>query len=123
MYTQQRLQKHTDREIRVRHKPRAKGTSGPDAAKLSGLEDFKQAIDGAWAVVTSVSMCAVEAQLAGVPTFCCNNSEALPVSLTKLSKIEQPLRINREEWLYHLAYSQFTHKEIEDGYAYEIINA
>ena len=116
------LQKHTDREIRVRHKPRAKGTSGPDAAKLSGLEDFKQAMDGAWAVVTSVSMCAVEAQLAGVPTFCCKNSGALPVSLTKLSKIEQPLRIDREEWLYHLAYSQFTHKEIENGYAYEIIN-
>lgn len=120
-FTVNKLTKYTDREIQVRHKPRASGTSGPDAAKLSGLKDFKEAITGAWAVVTSVSMCAVEAQLAGIPTFCCEHSEALPVSLTKLSKIEQPLRTNREEWLYHLAYSQFTHKEIEDGFAYDVL--
>lgn len=112
------LKKHTDRHIRVRHKPRAKGTSGPNVALVPFAEDIKNA----WAVVTSVSMCAVEAIALGIPVFCDELSFAKPVAETELSKIEQPKYATRIRWFNHLAYCQFTQKEIKSGLAYRILN-
>ena len=111
------LKKHTDRPIRVRYKPRAQGTSGPSVALVPFNEDIKDA----WAVVTSVSMCAVEAISAGIPVFCDPISFTRPVGQTELSKIEQPVYGNREPWFNHLAYCQFTQKEIKSGMAYSIL--
>jgi len=73
--------------------------------------------------VTSVSLCAVEAQLLGIPTICHPSSFAADVSSTRLDEIENPKRIDAQQWFNNLAYSQFTHKEIESGLAHEILNA
>jgi len=115
------LQKYTDRPIRVRPKPRAGKTSGPVAAQIAGINSFKEDIQDAWAVVTSVSMCAVEAISEGVPVFCDVKSFASPVSETLLSNIEQPKRTNTRSWFNHLAYCQFTQQEIRSGLAYGIL--
>ena len=112
------LKKHTDRPIRVRQKPRRNGTSGPAAALVS----LKQDLENCHAIVTSVSMAAIEAAINGVPVFTNEFSPCAPIGLQELSKIEDPIRPSREDWAYSWAYAQFTPKEIESGLAYEILN-
>ena len=112
------LRKHTDRPIEVRTKPRANGTSGPAAATVS----FADQAQDTHCVVTCISLCAVEAQLLGIPTICHPSSFAAEVSSTQLEDIENPLRVNNQQWFYNLAYSQFTHSEIESGLAEECLN-
>jgi hypothetical protein len=113
-----KLQQHTDRKIVVREKPRAKGTSGPRAVELGGLKTFEEEAKGAWAVVTSVSMCAIDALCMGIPTFTTQYSPVATCSLTDLSKIETPYYPDFiEPIMWSLAYNQFTPDEIASGFA------
>ena len=111
------VRKYTDRPIEVRYKPRGKGTSGPAVALVPFAEQAKDT----HCVVTSISLCAMEAQLLGIPTICHPDSFAADISSTKLEDIENPLRTDRAQWFNNLAYSQFTQDEIASGYAREII--
>ena len=113
------LKQYTDRPIDVRYKPRRNGTSGPAAA----LMPFEQQAQDTHCVVTCISLCAVEAQLLGIATICDAQSFAADISSTKLSEIENPLQTDTQQWFNNLAYSQFTHSEIESGLAQEILNA
>lgn len=113
------LKRYTDRPIEVRLKPRANGTSGPSVAKIP----FAEQAQDTHCVVTSISLCAVEAQLLGIPTICQKDSFAKDISSIKLEEIENPKRVDNTQWFYNLAYSQFTHSEIESGLAQEILNA
>lgn len=115
------IQKHTDRPIKIRYKPRANGTSGPLAEKSAGVQSFQEDCKNAWCVVTSVSLVAVEAQLLGIPTFCDVESYATPVSHTQLSLIETPLQKDPSQWLNNIAYLQYTNQEIASGKAKELI--
>ena len=116
------LKKHTDRKIIVREKPRAKGTSGPRAVELGGLKTFEEEAQGAWAVVTSVSMCAIDAVCMGIPIFTSKHSAVHQLGLQDLSQIESPKRqISREPILYSLAYNQFTPEEFSNGFARKIL--
>ena len=114
-----KIKQYTDRPIEIRHKPRLNGTSGPSVATIP----FEIQAQNTHCVVTSVSLCAVEAQLLGIPTICHNDSFAKDISSTKLEEIENPKRVDTKQWFYNLAYSQFTHKEIESGLTEEIFNA
>ena len=113
------LKKLTDRPVEVRHKPRNAKTSGPAAAIIP----FADQAQDTHCVVTSISLCAMEAQLLGIPTICHPSSFAADISSTKLEDIETPFKTDISQWLYNLAYSQFTHAEIESGLAQEILNA
>jgi len=113
------LQKYTDRYIEVRYKPRANGTSGPAAATIP----FEEQARDTHCVVTCISLAAIDAQILGIPTICHPNSFAADISSTKLEEIENPSRVDRQQWFNNLAYSQFTHTEIETGFAQEILNA
>ena len=74
-------------------------------------------------MVTCISLSALEAQLMGIPTICHPASFAADISSTSLEEIENPRRVDRQQWFNNLAYSQFTHDEIESGLAQEILNA
>jgi hypothetical protein len=111
------LKRVTDRPIRLRHKPRGRGTSGPSEATVPLSEDLKDA----WACVTSCSISAVEAVCMGVPVFCDKKSFAEPMGNLHLEDIEDPYYAGPEPWLYSLAYQQFTPEEIENGHAIEIL--
>ena len=113
------LKQYTDRPIDVRYKPRRNGTSGPAAA----LIPFAEQAQDTHCVVTCISLCAVEAQLLGIATICDVQSFAADISSTKLSEIENPLQTDTQQWFNNLAYSQFTHSEIENGLAQEILDA
>jgi hypothetical protein len=115
------IKKHTDRPVRVRRKPRTRKTSGPAAEAELGVPSFISDIQDAHAVITSVSLCAVEAIANGVPVFCHPLSFAEPVSETDISKINEPIYPDREPWFNHLAYQQYTEAEIASGLAYSII--
>ncbi len=110
---------YTDKYIEVRYKPRRNGTSGPAAA----LIPFEEQAQDTHCVVTCISLAAVEAQLLGIPTICHPSSFAADISSTKLEEIENPRRVDTHQWFSNLAYSQFTHKEIESGFAQEVLNA
>lgn len=111
------LERYTNRPIRLRHKPRGRGTSGPSEAKVPLSEDLKNA----HAIVTSCSIAAVEAVCMGVPVFSHEKSFASAMGNLHLEDIESPYYGDPEPWLYSLAYQQFTPEEIEDGTAVEIL--
>ena len=115
--TIERLKRYTDRPIRLRHKPRGRGTSGPSEAKVPLSEDLKDA----WACVTSCSISAVEAVCMGVPVYSHKKSFASSMGNWNLEDIEDPYFAEPEPWLYSLAYQQFTPEEIANGRAIEIM--
>jgi len=115
--TVEQIKRYTDRPIKIREKPRGRGTSGPSEAKVPLSEDLKNA----WACVTSCSISAVESVCMGVPVFCHEKSFAKPVSNLHLEDIEDPFYGDPEPWLYSLAYQQFTPEEFENGFAVETL--
>ena len=115
--TVEQIKRYTDRPIKVRDKPRGQGTSGPSVAKVPIEEDLKNA----WACVTSCSISAIESVCNGKPVFCDEKSFATHIGNTNLSDIENPMFVSPEDWLYSLAYQQFTPEEISNGLAVEIL--
>ena len=82
----EQIKRYTDRPIKLRHKPRGRGTSGPSEAKVPLSEDLKDA----WACVTSCSISAIEAVCMGVPVFCDRKSFAEPMGNLSLEDIGDP---------------------------------
>ena len=115
--TIEQIKRYTDRPIRLRHKPRGNGTSGPSEAKVPLSDDLKDA----WCVVTSCSLVSVEAQCMGIPVICDEKSFAKAVGGQELADIENPFFVGCEDWLYSLAYQQFTPEEFANGKAVEIL--
>jgi len=113
----EQIKRYTDRPIKIRHKPRGRGTSGPSEAIVPLSEDLKDA----WVCVTSCSIAAVEAQCMGIPVICDEKSFAKEVGGQELADIENPYFVGCEDWLYSLAYQQFTPEEITNGKAVEIL--
>ena len=116
--TVNQIKRYTDRPIRVRNKPRGKGTSGPAVATVPIEEDLRDA----WCCVTSCSISAIEATLYGKPVFCHEKSFAKHIGNLNLADIESPMFTSCEDWLYSLAYQQFTPEEINNGVAVEILS-
>jgi hypothetical protein len=105
------LKQYTDRPIKIRHKPRANGTSGPAVAKFKFEDDVKNA----WAVVSLVSIAGVEAACLGIPVFCHSSSPCAALGNIDLSIIETPNLSDRAHWLNTLAYYQYTENELKRG--------
>ena len=117
------LKKYTKREIRVRHKFK-NNADDITQAKKNGTDLYDDLKD-CHAMVSFHSMCASQAVVHGIPSFCSEHSPAWPVSLSlkELDQIEDPLYSGeREYWLYSLVGSQFTETEMASGNAYRYIN-
>ncbi|HBY69112.1 MAG TPA: hypothetical protein DEG69_16005 [Flavobacteriaceae bacterium] len=111
------IKNHTDRPIKVRHKPRGRGTSGPAVADIPLADDLKNA----HCCVTSCSISAIESLALGVPVICSARSFAAPIAETNLSNIEKPLYRDPTQWFNSLAYQQFTPEEYNNGTAISIL--
>jgi hypothetical protein len=109
--TLEKLSRRTDRPVTVRVKPQPGETAIP----------LEEALQGAHALVTHSSNVAIEAACLGTPVFVDPASAAAPVGLTDLDQIESPVYPDREPWLSHLAYNQFTFEEIGDGRAWRML--
>ena len=84
---------------------------------ISGGDDLYADFDTSWAVVGANSNSLTESVCYGVPTWCLDSTAmAYPVSQQSLEFIENPdLNIDRTQWLYNLAYSQWRLDEIKQG--------
>ena len=79
-------------------------------------------LENAYCTVSYQSTVAVQSIISGVPSFCANESMGVPVSLTDMTKIEDPLyTTEREQWIDSLLANQFTMSEIEDGTAWKCV--
>lgn len=114
------IRKHTNKEIRVRYKPRKNGTSGPSAADVPLEYDLR----GAHAIVVSASLTAIDALQAGVPVFTTapDHCPAAWCSNTDFSLLDIPHYYDREHLFYNLAWKQYSIEEFRNGTAYEIWN-
>lgn len=112
-----KIKQHTNRPIEIRLK-----RIREERLRENTMEE---ALQDAHCLVTYNSVSAVEAIMLGKPAFTLGPNAAVHVSLQDLSKIETP-RIptedEREAWLRHLSYSQFTFTEMTDGTAWRILN-
>jgi len=108
--TVSKLKNITDLPIKIRNKPRGKGTSGPHVADVP----LQQDLDKAKYVVTSCSVVGVESVIEGIPTFCEPQAACAPVSNTDIFSLE-PKKPERQMWINTLSYHQWTPSEIAQG--------
>lgn len=112
------IKKHTDRPIAIRLK-----RNRDDRMRENTMEE--ELADDVHCLVTYNSVAACEAIMLGKPAITLGPNAAGVVSSHLLSEIENP-RIptydEREAWLRHLSYSQFTFTEMSDGTAWTILN-
>jgi hypothetical protein len=81
--------------------------------------------DDVHCLVTYNSVAACEAVMLGKPAITLGPNAACQVSSHKLADIENlriPTYDEREAWLRHLSYSQFTFDEMSNGTAWRILN-
>jgi len=101
--------------------------------KFKGKADWGEKVDkplsedlkDCYAMVSFHSMCAVQAVMSGIPSYCSEHSPAFPVSLglNELDQIKDPLYAgDREDWIKSLMCSQFTEEEMKSGQAYKHLN-
>jgi hypothetical protein len=115
--TIEEIKKYTDRPVEVRMKP-----SRTDRITTNTIQ---QALaNDVHCLVTYNSIAATEALMAGRAAISLGPNAAQMVSETDLSKIENPKVPNKDEmmaYMAHLSYCQFRQSEMEDGYAWKIL--
>ena len=112
------IKKYTDRPIVIREKR-------PRTERLRE-DTMEQALDDdVHCLVTYNSVSAVEAVMLGKPAITLGPNAAGVVCSNSLSEIENPYIPSydeRDAWLRHLSYCQFTFTEMSDGTAWRILN-
>lgn len=112
------IKKYSDRPIEIRLK-RPRG----ERMKENTMEEALA--DDIHCLVTYNSVAAVEAIMLGKPAYVLGPNAAHAVANHSLSTIENPkfpTDDERDAWLRHLSYSQFTFAEMSNGYAWNILN-
>ena len=110
------VRQYTDREIRVRNKPRP--------GNQWWNTDIKDDLKDCHCLVTNMSLSAIDAILNKVPVMCSRKNIASPVASHNPKFIEKPFKPGRktiQEWLNYVSQNQFTIPEIENGTAYKIL--
>ena len=110
------LKEHTDREIVVRNKPRP-------GNQWFGT-DIKDELKDTHALVTNMSLSAIDAIMNMVPAFTHQRNVASQVTSRDIRKIEKPFKPGvktMREWMMVMSEHQFTLNEIGSGVAYEAL--
>ncbi|MEW6234740.1 MAG: hypothetical protein AB1656_05075 [Candidatus Omnitrophota bacterium] len=121
------IRKYTDRPFKIRKHPLDKGrTATPEGFAESfsvgeQAESFEEALRDAWCVLTYDSNAALEAILRGVPAFTLGKCLADPAANKDLSRIENPLRPDRQQWAHWIAYAQWSGAELRDYAAWRVL--
>ena len=80
---------------------------------------LQQDLHNAWASVFFNSSSCVASVLAGVPVFAADpDCVAWDVANSSLSQIEQPVMIERDQWLWDLSAAHWTDEESRAGLIY-----
>lgn len=114
------IQQHTDRPVVIRERAPRRS----DRVLTDPLSEVLK--NDVHALVTFNSNAAVEAVVAGVPVFVTAPTHAAaPVGNRDLSQIDTPFWPSddqRYEWLCHLAYCQYSVRELKNGTAFRMMN-
>ena len=120
------IRQHTDRQIIVRPHPRCpvpgmeyefSNVKIQHPQHVSGTyDDFDFDCTNAYAVVNWSSNPATHAVLQGVPVFVGPDSLAYDVGNTDLTKINNPAKPDRTQWLNDIVYTEWTIEEISTGF-------
>ena len=119
------IQSYTDLPIIFRSHPRCrleyietqyKNVYRDDPRHIDGTyDDYNLNFNKAYAVVNWSSNPGPQAAIAGVPVFTGPSSLAWPVANKSLSQINNPLKLDRQQWLNDYAWTEFTIEEIASG--------
>jgi hypothetical protein len=110
------LKKHTDREIKVRNKPRP--------GNEFWNTDIKDSLKGAHCLVTNMSLSAIDAVMNMTPVICHDKNVCSSIASRDLNSVEKPFKPGRKiitEWMKFVVENQFTLPEIESGKAFEVM--
>jgi hypothetical protein len=113
------IRQYTDRSIDIRYRPPSR-----NVRVLS--DTFSDALQkDIWAVVIWASNAGVESLMHGIPVISIGPSACTPLSgkLADIDTLPIPDSAQIESWLKHLAYSQFSRREIANGTAWKILNS
>ena len=117
--TVSKIKSFTDREIKIRKRPEPR----VDRVVLNIFKDFIK--DDTFCVVGYSSNALVEAAMHDIPVISLGHSATKSLysyQLQDIEKIKPAYPSDKQAWLNHLAYSQFTREELLSGLAWELIN-
>ena len=90
--------------------------------ELSNNIPISEHLKNCWCMVTAASGAAVDALVQGIPVITSDNlSVAYNVSEHSLENIESPAMKDRTQWLYDLAYTQWSVHEMRKGLPWEYL--
>jgi hypothetical protein len=113
------IKKFTDRTIKVRKRPEPRA----DRIVSNTFKDFIK--DDTFCVVGYSSNALVEAAMHDIPVISLGHSATKSLysyQLQDIEKIKPAYLSDKQAWLNHLAYSQFTREELLSGLAWKIIS-
>ena len=114
-----KIKSFTDRPIKIRKRPESRA----DRIVSNTFKDFIK--DDTFCVVGYSSNALVEAAMYDIPVISLGHSATKSLYKCQLEDIEKikPAHLSdKQTWLNHLAYSQFTREELLSGVAWELIN-
>jgi hypothetical protein len=114
-----KIKNFTDREIKIRKRPEPR----VDRIVSNTFKDFIK--DDTFCVVGYSSNALVEAAMHDIPVISLGHSATKSLysyRLEDIEKIKPAYPSDKQAWLNHLAYSQFTREELLSGLAWELIN-
>lgn len=113
------------RPMVFRPKPRAMDFREVEDVRTSVKpETIEDALENCHVLVTYTSHCSVNAVLAGVPVVALGPNPAAPIAGKYLEQILDPPvpdEAARDQWLFNMAYAQWTEDELASGEAWEFI--
>ena len=113
------IKSFTDRAIKIRKRPEPRA----DRIVSNTFKDFIK--DDTFCVIGYSSNALVEAAMHNIPVISLGHSATKSLynyQLDDIEKIKPAYPSDKQAWLNHLAYSQFTREELISGLAWELIN-
>lgn len=114
-----KIKNFTDREIKIRKRPQPRA----ERVVSNTFKDFIK--DDTFCVVGYSSNALVEAAIHDIPVIALGHSATKSLynyQVEDIEKIKPAYPSDKQAWLNHLAYSQFTREELLSGLAWELIN-
>jgi hypothetical protein len=114
-----KIKNFTDRPIKIRKRPEPRA----DRIVSNTFKDFIK--DDTFCVVGYSSNALVEAAMSDIPVIPLGHSATKSLysyQLEDIEKIKPAYQSDKQAWLNHLAYSQFTRDELLSGLAWELIS-
>ena len=114
-----KIKNFTDREIKIRRRPAPRA----DRVVSNTFKDFIK--DDTFCVIGYSSNALVEAAMHDIPVISLGHSATKSLysyQLQDIEKISPAYPSDKQAWLNHLSYSQFTREELISGLAWKLIN-